>query len=62
MTNYIEQINKIYMEIKEIKSAECVMDYDAKTEVIQIKMKAIANLENINTMLASGGCDGVLES
>lgn len=30
---YIDDVNKINEEIKAIKSADCIMDYDAKTEI-----------------------------
>jgi len=62
MTDYIKEINNIYIEIKQIKSSECILDYDSKTEIINIKMKAIASLENINTMIVSGQWDGVVKS
>jgi hypothetical protein len=52
---YIEKINKKNEEIKAIKSAECIMDYDAKTEIINQKMKAIEALDMVFKMTASAG-------
>lgn len=42
---YIDDVNKINEEIKAIKSADCIMDYDAKTEIINHKMSAIKQLD-----------------
>lgn len=42
---YINDVNKINEEIKAIKSADCIMDYDAKTEIINHKMSAIKQLD-----------------
>ena len=52
---YINDINKINEEIKAIKSADCIMDYDAKTEIINHKMKAIEAVNMIFKMTASAG-------
>lgn len=52
---YIENVNKINEEIKAIKSADCIMDYDAKTEIINQKIKAIAALDMVFKMTASAG-------
>lgn len=49
---YIEDVNKISEEIKAIKSADCIMDYDAKTEIINQKMKAISQLNIMVEMLS----------
>ena len=42
---YIDDVNKINEEIKAIKSADCIMDYNAKTEIINHKMSAIKQLD-----------------
>jgi len=52
---YLENVNKINEEIKAIKSADCVMDYDAKTEIINQKMGAIQSLDMVFKMTASAG-------
>jgi hypothetical protein len=52
---YIEDVNKINEEIKAIKSADCIMDYDAKTEIINHKMKAIETIDmNFKTLVSAG--------
>lgn len=52
---YIKSTNKIYEEIRAIKSADCIMDYDTKTEIIDMKKRAIAELDSMtSTLLASG--------
>ncbi len=52
---YIEDVNKINEEIKAIKSADCIMDYDAKTEIINRKMKAIEAIDMFFRMNVSAG-------
>lgn len=52
ITKYIEDVNKISEEIKAIKNADCIMDYDAKTEIINQKMKAISQLNIMVGMLS----------
>lgn len=52
---YIEDVNKINEEIKAIKSADCIMDYDAKTEIINHKMKAIESIDMFFRMNVSAG-------
>lgn len=42
---YLQNVNRINEEIKAIKSADCIMDYDAKTEIINHKMSAIKQLD-----------------
>lgn len=52
---YIEDVNKINEEIKAIKSADCIMDYDTKTEIIDMKKRTINELTSLhNTIVASG--------
>ena len=34
---YLERVNQLNEEIKVIKSVECIMDYDTKTEIINKK-------------------------
>lgn len=52
---YIKDINIINEEIKAIKSADCFMDYDAKTDIINLKMKQIALIDMNYNMLATIG-------
>lgn len=40
---YIEKVNEIQQKIKVIKSADCIMDYDEKTELINA-LKVSMNL------------------
>lgn len=55
ITEYLQNINRINEEIKAIKSADCIMDYDAKTEIIDMKKRLIAKLTCLhNTIVASG--------
>ena len=52
---YLQNVNRINEEIKAIKSADCIMDYDTKTEIIDMKKRAIAELTSLNNaVLASG--------
>ena len=55
MTEFLEKINKAYQEIKEIKSEECIMDYDSKTEIINARMRAIELLTSTTALAMSGG-------
>lgn len=50
MSEYIKKINRIFEEIKQIKSAECIMDYDTKTEIIQAKKRVIEAMEDVDYM------------
>ena len=52
---YTKDVNKIYEEIKAIKSADCIMDYDAKTEIINNKMKIIQVLDMSFNMTVTAG-------
>lgn len=55
ITEYLQNINRINEEIKAIKSTDCIMDYDAKTEIIDMKKRVIAELTCLhNTIVASG--------
>lgn len=55
ISEYLQNVNKISEEIKAIKSADCIMDYDTKTEIIDMKKRAIAELTSLhNTIVASG--------
>lgn len=45
IAEYLKKVNQINEEIKAIKSADCIMDYDAKTEIINHKMSAIKQLD-----------------
>lgn len=52
---YIQSVNKINEEIKAIKSVDCIMDYDSKTEIINHKMKAIEAIDmNFKTLVSAG--------
>lgn len=55
MKKYIDKINSLYQEIKEIKSEKCIMDYDAKTEIINLKMKSIASIESDISLISMSG-------
>ena len=52
---YLQNVNRINEEIKAIKSADCIMDYDAKTEIINHKMKAIESIDMFFRMNVSAG-------
>lgn len=55
INEYLQNVNKISEEIKAIKSADCIMDYDTKTEIIDMKKRVIAELTCLhNTIVASG--------
>jgi len=55
INEYIQKVNQINEEIKAIKSADCIMDYDTKTEIINFKKSIIAELSSLhNNVLASG--------
>ena len=52
---YIQAVNKINEEIKAIKSVDCIMDYDSKTEIINHKMKEIEAIDmNFKTLVSAG--------
>ena len=52
---YLQNVNRINEEIKAIKSADCIIDYDAKTQIIDMKKRAIAGLTSLhNTIITSG--------
>lgn len=59
---YIKDVKKINEEIKAIKSADCIMDYDSKTEIIKSKMKAIEAVDMLLTMEAVAGVNIVLDN
>jgi hypothetical protein len=55
MKNYIKEINEIYQQISDIKSKECIMDYDDKTKLINnLEHKANLVLKTQITLASAG--------
>lgn len=54
-SRYIDNINEIYQRIQQIKSAECIMDYDTKTEQINNLKRMMDALATTESMKMSAG-------
>lgn len=52
---YIERINEIQAQIAAIKSAECIMDYDAKTEQINKLKNMMDSLASVESVIMLSG-------
>lgn len=53
--DYITRINELQQRIEKIKSVECVMDYDSKTELIEKIKNMMASMANTEAMMMSAG-------
>lgn len=53
--DYIARINELQQRIEKIKSVECIMDYDSKTELIEKIKKMMDSVANTEAMMMSAG-------
>ena len=52
---YVERINEIHAKIVAIKSSECIMDYDSKTEQINKLKNMMDSLASAESMMMLAG-------
>lgn len=52
---YVDRINELQARIVEIKSVECIMDYDSKTEQINKLKNMMDSLATTESMMMSEG-------
>lgn len=52
---YVDRINELQARIVEIKSVECIMDYDSKTELINKIKNMMDSLATTESMMMSAG-------
>lgn len=53
--DYIARINELQQRIEKIKSADCIMDYDSKTKLIDKIGAMMASMANTESMMMSAG-------